>query len=454
MKDVSFVPPRQFVRMCRTTQKRQKLADSTGQQLTGGELLLRTLVVRRLLRRVVLETDERYVGILLPPTVAGAVVNAAVTLDRRIAVNLNYTVSSAILNECIGQCGIRHVITSRRVLEKLRERFPIEIACKVVYLEDLVQQVSRVDKLVSYLQAYWTPLALLERTLKLDEVQPDDTMTVIFTSGATGRPKGVVLSYRNIGSNIEAVNQVVRLARDDVLVGILPLFHSFGYTVTLWTVLTLEPKGIYHYSPLEAREIGKLCRNHQATILIATPTFLRSYLRRCEPEDFRSLDVAFVGAEKMPIELANAFERAFGVRPTEGYGTTELSPVAAANMPPSRALRADNAGVKEGSVGRPLPGIRAKVVELESGEDLGVGEAGMLCISGPNVMQGYLNRPDLTREVIRDGWYVTGDVAEIDDEGFIHITGRLARFSKLGGEMVPHIRIEEVIAAMLRLPED
>jgi acyl-[acyl-carrier-protein]-phospholipid O-acyltransferase/long-chain-fatty-acid--[acyl-carrier-protein] ligase len=434
--------------------RRAKVADSLGTELTGAGLLMRSLILRRLLRREVLADDEQFVGLLLPPSAGAVLANAALTLDRRIAVNLNYTVSPEVLNECVRQCGIRRVLTSRRMMEKLRQQAPFEVNAELVYLEDFKEKATRTDKLVAAAQTWLFPAAVLERHLGLTKIDPDDLLTVIFTSGATGQPKGVMLTYRNVGSNIEAFNQIIHLGKEDVLVGILPIFHSFGYTVTLWTVLTLEPKGVYHYSPLEARQVGKLCRAHGGTIMVATPTFLRAYLRRCEPEDFATLEVVVAGAEKMPIELAAAFEKKFGVRPIEGYGATEVSPVVSANIPPSRAIGSARQGVKEGSVGPPLPGIRAKVIDLDTGEDLGVGKSGMLLISGPNVMKGYLHRPDLTAEVVRDGWYVTGDVAVIDADGFIHITGRLARFSKIGGEMVPHIRVEEAITAALHLDEE
>jgi acyl-[acyl-carrier-protein]-phospholipid O-acyltransferase/long-chain-fatty-acid--[acyl-carrier-protein] ligase len=446
--------PSQFIAMCRRSMNRPKLADSTGQEMTGGQLLLRTLILRRLLRREVLSDDERYVGILLPPTNAGVLANAALSIDCRVSVNLNYTTSSDVMNDCLKQCGIRHVITSRRVLEKLRERFTIELNAEIVFLEDLKDKVGLVDKAVAAAQAYTMPEAMLKRRLGLDRVKPDDLLTVIFTSGATGQPKGVMLSHRNVGSNVEAVDAIMHLGDDDVLLGVLPFFHSFGYTTTLWTVLTLGPKGIYHYTPLEAREVGKMARRHGATILIATPTFLRSYLRRCEKEDFAKLQVVVAGAEKMPIELAEAFEKTFGVRPIEGYGATELSPIVSGNIPPARTRGNERKGIREGTVGQPLPGIHAKVVDLDTGEDLGVDRSGMLLISGPNVMIGYFGRPELTAEVIRDGWYVTGDVATIDADGFITITGRLARFSKLGGEMVPHLRIEEALTHVLEIPED
>ncbi len=453
-----MVPPRKFLRMCRDNLRRTKIADSSGVELTGGQLLMRTLILRRILRREVLGDDERHVGLLLPPSVPAVVTNAAISIDRRIAVNLNYTVSSDVMNFCLKQCEIRHVLTSRKVMEK----FDFQLDAELVYLEDFKDKVTVADKLAAAVQTWAMPAAMLERRLGLPEIDPDDVLTVIFTSGSTGTPKGVMLTHRNVGTNVVAFNSIIHLSRRDVLVGILPLFHSFGYTATLWTALTLEPKVVYHFSPLEARQVSKLCGRHGATIMIATPTFLRSYLRRCRAEDFAAMEVVLTGAEKLPSDLVDAFEKKFGLRPLEGYGTTELSPVVALNVPLSRTSGANRQGCREGTVGQPLPGISAKVVDLgidlgvdlDTGDDLGVDQPGMLLIKGPNVMKGYLGRPELTAEVIRDGWYVTGDVAVIDAEGFIRITGRQSRFSKIGGEMVPHIRIEEEITRVLDLDEE
>ena len=190
------------------------------------------------------------------------------------------------------------------------------------------------------------------------------------------------------------------------------------------------------------------------TVVLSTPTFLRGFLRRCEKEDFQHADVVITGAEKLPPSLADAFEEKFGVRPLEGYGTTELSPLVSVNIPPTRAWSDENVSAREGSVGRPIPGVAAKTVDLETGEELGPGESGMLLIKGPNVMLGYYQRPDLTQQVLNDGWYTTGDVAMIDQDGFIFITGRESRFSKIGGEMVPHIEVEEKLAALIGANED
>jgi acyl-[acyl-carrier-protein]-phospholipid O-acyltransferase / long-chain-fatty-acid--[acyl-carrier-protein] ligase len=435
-----FPPPqRSFLRSCKQRLWRQKIVDSTGARLTGGSLLLRTLMVRRLLRRHVLSADEQFVGVLLPPAAGAVVVNAALALDRRVACNLNYSVSSEIINACIRQAGIRHVLTSRKFMEKME----FKIEAEVVYLEDLRDKPRLTDKLITALQSYVLPAFLLERLLGLNTIQGDDLLTVIFTSGSTGTPKGVMLTHSNIASNTQAVDQVVHLRSDDVVIGILPFFHSFGYTVPLWTVLCTHVSGVYHFSPLDAKQIGKLCRDHGATILLATPTFLRSYMKRCEPEDFKTLNVVVVGAEKLPKDLSDAFEEKYSVRPVEGYGATELSPLVSVNVPPSRSLGNYQVDCREGSVGRPIPGVSAKIVHPETGGQLGVNEDGMLLIRGPNVMKGYLGQEEHTAAVIRDGWYVTGDIAHLDNDGFIHITGRESRFSKIGGEMVPHVKIEE-----------
>ena len=402
------------------------------------------------MRREVLADDETHVGILLPPSVGSVVSNAAVTLDRRVPVNLNYTVTSEVLNASMTQCGIRHVLTSRRFLD----RFPLKLDAELVYLEELKRRMAWSDKLLSAAAAWLLPAAILERLLGITAVRPDDVATVMFTSGSTGLPKGVMLTYANIGANLKGIDSVIRLRQSDVLLGVLPMFHSFGYTVTLWTVLTLDPKGVYHYTPLEPRQIGALCRKHACTILIATPTFLRAYLRRCQPEDLRSLEVVFAGAEKLPPDLATAFQQRFGVLPVEGYGATELSPVVSGNPPPGRHPQSGT-GIpgkccnRIGTIGPPMPGIDVKVIDVDTGEDLPCGRQGMLLVRGPSVMKGYLNRPDLTAEVMRGDWYVTGDLATLDEDNYITITGRISRFSKIGGEMVPHLRVEAAVREIL-----
>lgn len=446
-----MIPPaRSFIRRCKARKRSLKVSDTTAGSMRGADLLLRTLILRRLLRRHVLSPGEECVGVLVPPSIGGLVTNMALALDKRVAVNLNYTVSSEVMNYCCQQAEIKHVITSRKFWEKMNFKLDAEI----VYLEDFKTKPTTGDKVVAALQTYAMPGFLLERWLGLHRLKADDVLTIIFTSGSTGQPKGVMLTNSNVASNVEAIDQVVQLTSKDVLLGILPFFHSLGYTVTMWGVAALDIQGAYHFSPLDGKQVGKLCKEFGGTLLLATPTFLRTYLRRADKDDFATLDVVVAGAEKLPSELAAAFEEKFGVRPVEGYGTTELSPLVSVNVPPSRSIGNFQIDSKEGTVGRTVPGVTARVNDVDSGQELRVGQSGMLWIKGPNVMKGYLKQPEKTAEVIVDGWYKTGDLALIDEDGFIKITGRISRFSKIGGEMVPHIQIEETLTKIIGAGEE
>jgi acyl-[acyl-carrier-protein]-phospholipid O-acyltransferase/long-chain-fatty-acid--[acyl-carrier-protein] ligase len=449
-KDRTMILPRKFLRACRGARRRTKVADSSGMVMTGSSLLLRSLVLRRLLTKHVLDSDEKYVGILLPPSGGAVLVNAALALMNRVAVNLNYTVSADVMNDCISQCGIRRVLTSRKVMEKL----DMQIDAELIFVEDLKDKATTGDKLASAIQAHAVPVFVLERQLGLTKISPDETLTVIFTSGSTGSPKGVMLSQYNLTSNVEAIDQVVQLTKNDTLLGVLPFFHSAGYTVTMWTALALDTAVAYHFNPLDAKQVGKLAKRYNATILIATPTFMRHYMRRCSVEEFANLDIVFAGAEKLPTDLADAFEKKFGIRPLETYGATELSPLVAANVPSSRTPNVNQSGCREGTCGHPIPGVMVKILDPDTGDQLGTDQPGILHVKGPNVMQGYLNRPEQTAEVVQDGWYNTGDMALVDADGFLKITGRLNRFSKIGGEMVPHLMIEETLQTMLAQDED
>jgi len=450
--------PRLFIRRCREKGARIKVADSSGVKLSGNDLLLRTLALKRIIDREVLQSrfksieDEKHVGVLLPPTVPAVVVNMALTLSRRVAVNLNYTVSESIINRCIEQAQIKHVLTSRKVMEKLG----MNLNAQVVYLEDLKDKATLGDKIVAFTQSKLMPEGMLASQFQLHKNKPDDRLTIIFTSGSTGIPKGVPLTFNNIASNVQGFDATIHVKEDDCFLGILPFFHSFGYTGTLWAVGCLPCSGAFHYNPLEPKQIAKLIETYKCTIVLGTPTFLRGFLKRIEPQQFKTVDVVVVGAEKMPIPLAQAFEERFGVRPIEGYGTTELSPVVAVNVPPSRARTQEGKNsLREGSVGKPIPGVHARAVSLEDhSKVLGPDQTGMIEISGPNVMPGYLNQPELTAKVMNNGWYITGDVGFVDADGFIHITGRESRFSKIGGEMVPHIQIEEELNKIVGGDED
>ena len=429
---------RAFISTARRAPRRVAMVDPQTPGVTFGGVLVRSVLLARRLRKI--WAGQEMVGLLLPPSVGGALANYAAFLMGKVPVNLNYTVSEQTLASCAQQCGIKSVLTSRAFLEKVKLTVPGE----VVYLEDIAANPGTGEKISAWLAAKLLPAASLERSLRDgNETNLDSLATVIFSSGSTGEPKGVMLSHYNILSNIEQMDQVFGLTRDDRLLGVLPFFHSFGFTATLCIPAQLGVGVAYHVSPLDAKTIGPLVRDYAVTFLLATPTFLQLYLRGCAPEQFGSLRVVMTAAEKLPERLATAFEEQFGLRPLEGYGCTECSPAVTLNAPDFRSAGFRQIGAKRGKIGHPLPGTSVRILDVVTGEPVPIGHSGLLLVRGPNVMRGYLGKPEKTAEVLRDGWYTTGDVAALDEDGFLQITDRLSRFSKIGGEMVPHIKVEE-----------
>jgi acyl-[acyl-carrier-protein]-phospholipid O-acyltransferase/long-chain-fatty-acid--[acyl-carrier-protein] ligase len=312
----------------------------------------------------------------------------------------------------------------------------------MLYIEDILKKVTPVMKIKALVKTWCVPADLLTGEKKGIR---DTTATVIFSSGSTAEPKGIILSHHNIVSDIESLTKALHFGKEDALCAALPFFHSFGYTATIWFPLITGFKACYHPNPLEGEIIAKVVRENRATMLLATPTFLKAYHRKATREDFGSLKLIIVGAEKLKQDLAESFEKKFGIRPLEGYGATELSPVVSLNMPDVTCGNRTYPRCKEGSVGMPLYGITARVVDPDTFEDLRYGEPGLLLIKGPNVMKGYLGKSELTNEAVKDGWYNTGDIAVVDEYGYITLTDRLSRFSKIGGEMVPRGAVEDLL---------
>jgi acyl-[acyl-carrier-protein]-phospholipid O-acyltransferase/long-chain-fatty-acid--[acyl-carrier-protein] ligase len=453
-----------FVRTARQRPWRFFMADGKTPRVSFGSALNKTVYIARRLRRHI--GDQPMVGVVLPPSVGGALTNYALMLMGRVSVNLNYTSSNETITSCAGQCGLDLIITSKAFIE----RFPnMTIPGRTLLLEDVLSDPRFSEKLSALALAWMAPVALLKRGLGAHRVKPiseaegaagvgtaspmDHLATVIFSSGSTGDPKGVMLSHFNIVSNISQVTQVFMLDGRDRILGILPFFHSFGFTAGLWLPAVQGVGVVFHPNPLDAQVIGGLVEKYKVTFLVATPTFLQAYMRRCTPESFGSLQYVLVGAEKLPERIATAFEDQFGIRPLEGYGCTECSPVVTVNGKDYRAPGFRQVAAKRGKIGHPLPGVTVKVVDIDTGEPVAPGNSGMLLVKGPNVMRGYLGKPGKTAEVLNDGWYTTGDVGMIEEDGFVTITDRLSRFSKIGGEMVPHIRIEEKLLELAEATE-
>ena len=433
---------RTFFRGARWHPFRLLFADPSRPKVSGFGAMVATIALARRLRAD--WVDQQNVGILLPPSVASASVNIAASLSGRTTVNLNYTVGRSGLESACRQASLKTLLTSRVFAEKAKFELPEGV--KILWLEDIAAELGLLSKAAAAFLALCAPVRWMERSLNPGRsISIDDTVTIIFSSGSTSEPKGVCLTHFNIDSNIEGVAQVLLVRRSDTLLGILPHFHSFGY-MSLWFSANLGVASVFLPNPLDAAAVGETVLRYNVTLMLATPTFLQIYLRRCTAAQFGSLRVVLAGAEKLSRRLTEAFEDQFGIRPLEGYGTTECAPVIAASTLDYRAPGFYQPGSRRGSVGQPLPGVSVRIVDPEDpGVEKGANEEGMVIVRGPNVMRGYLNKDELTNDVVRDGWYVTGDIGVMDDDRFLRITDRLSRFSKIGGEMVPHGKVEEAL---------
>ena len=419
-----------LVRTCRENSDNEALADSSGAKLTFGEAFVKALFLTGRLRPI--WEDQSKVGIIVPPSVGGALVNWATLLMGKIPVNLNYTLSQDGIVSCLEQCGITDVVVSGKLMKRLKLDLPV----RTHILEDLATEPRLKEKLRAVFLAKCTSSKRLLKRLGGSQVGQDDLATIIFSSGSTGQPKGVMLSHRNIITNVEQVGKVYSFLPKDRMLGVLPFFHSFGFMATIAGPAIAGFGCAYHFNPMESKVIGPLAEENEVSIMIATPTFLQFYLRGLTPKQLDKLRLVVVGAEKLPRKVAQAFEEKFGCLPVEAYGATECSPGIAVNEQDAN---------QPGSIGRLLDNLEAKIVNPDTGEEQSTGEAGLLKVKGPNVMMGYLGMPDKTAEVLKDGWYNTGDIVRIDEQGYLWIEGRLSRFSKIGGEMVPHGNVEETL---------
>ena len=421
-------------------------------EFSGATLLALGWVMARRLRRL---TAARRVGIILPPGIGATVANLACLFAGKVPVNLNYTLGREQGASCLRRAEVDLIITAEAFRTKLLEKFPdFPWGDRRLDIAEELKGLRKTDVLPTFLAARVLPAWALAALLGLPRRGGDEEAALLFTSGSSGEPKGVQLSHRNLLANLRQIEDADILPEQAVLLSSLPVFHSFGFTVGLWYPLT-RPIGLVTLpSPLDTAGAVKAVREEQVTVLVGTPTFLRPYLRRATAEDFASLRFAVVGAEKCPEDLTVGFREQLGVTLLEGYGITETSPVLSVNVPDRVDPEAPGGvwtGGLRGSVGRPVRGIAVRFKDPETGAELPAGEVGLLEVRGPNVFLGYLGDSARTAEAKGDGWYRTGDLARMDVDGFLHLAGRLSRFSKIGGEMVPHGTVEEALLKVLDL---
>ena len=427
-----------FIQAARRHWRDRAMTDSSGRTLTYGEALAASWLLARRLRNQ--HKEEKMIGVMLPASTAGAIINLGIVLAGKVPVNLNFTVGRDAFESALSQCDLKTIYTSEKFLEKAKlDRRP-----EMQFAEQALQ-FAKPAQVAAFVAARILPV----RWLAPSGIKSDDLAAVLFSSGSTGTPKGVMLSHRNLIANASSVHDLFQVNEQDTIAGVLPLFHSFGFTYTLWFPLLHGASAAYHASPLDAKGLGELVEKTKATFLPAPPTFCQAYVRACTKEQFASLKHVLVGAEKLQPALAKAFEEKFGLPLLEGYGATEMSPVISVNVPDREQSGVTQIGMRAGSVGQTVPGVAAKVIHRETGEAVAHGEEGILLVRGANRMIGYLHKPEETAAAFRDGWYVTGDIVIMDADGFIRIVDRQSRFSKIGGEMVPHGKVEEVLRSVL-----
>lgn len=411
-------------------------------KLKGWKLLTGSIALARILRQFYLQQPN--IAVLLPTTIASVMTNIAIAISGRTVINLNFTTGNEALQDSIKQTQLKTLITSYSFIEKAKCQIPPGIT--VLFIEDLIKLMTPWRMFKALLMGYLSSISLIEAYCGCQRViSVDDPLTIIFTSGSTGNPKGVVLSHFNLSSNAESVSQVIpHMGKKPNLLASLPLFHSFGYML-MWLGLNHKLGLITHPNPLDNLAIGELVKKYHVKFMMTTPTFLRGYIKQVLPDQFGSLECVIAGAEKLPVNIADAFESKFGIKVIEGYGATECSPVIATSTMDVRQAGIYQIGTVKGTVGQTIPGVIAKVIDPETYQELPFNSEGLLLVKGPNIMQGYLGRADLTQQVMHEGWYITGDIAVIDENGFIKITDRIKRISKIGGEMIPHGRVEEAL---------
>jgi acyl-[acyl-carrier-protein]-phospholipid O-acyltransferase/long-chain-fatty-acid--[acyl-carrier-protein] ligase len=406
---------------------------NTNRKITYSQALIATLILKKRLSKY----RDGFIGIMVPTSAGCAMSIISSLMSGRTPVMINYS-TGADRNAEYAQkkCGFSTIITSKGLLEKIN----CPAVDGMVFIEDIMAGIGRLEKLSAALQSF-LPSVMLQRMVHTG--RNDESAVILFTSGSEKDPKAVQLTHRNIVSNIQSASTIFELNESDRMLANLPYFHVFGLSINLWLPLYNGMTIIHYANPVDYKTVCKIIREEEPTMMVGTPSFLRGYLRKSEPGDFRSLRLVVCGADKCPNALRDGFLEKHGIVLYEGYGTTETSPVISANAPHRN---------RPGSVGRVVPNVQIRIENLETGNECPANEIGRIMVNGDMLMKGYLDDLEETSMRIRQGWYDTGDMGYLDDDGYLWHAGRLKRFVKIGGEMVSLVKVEDVLEKCL--PEE
>lgn len=430
-----------------------KIVDGTNdQERTYGVILGIALAFAKHLKG---QTKKKRVAIILPPGVGGLVANLAVIFAGKTPVNINFTASHDAIKSSIEQSDVDKFITADPFVRKVSD-FPWPPVRDLIHVERILPTLKKsIKRWVIFTKLF--PVDFIAKVANIKKAGDHEEAVLLFTSGSSGLPKGVPLTHRNLLANVCQFSTRLGLPDQGAsLLGCLPLFHSFGCTATLWFPIIQGVEIVSYPSPLETKRLAELIEQNNITFLLSTPTFLRGYMRRVKPEQLKSVQLVVTGAEKLPTSLAESFHKKFGITPLEGYGLTETSPATNFNIinPTTETPEPDLPSDRSGSVGQFLAGIAVKITDAATDEECDINKSGIIWLKGSNIFSGYLNNQEKTDEVFEDKWFKTGDVGRVDEDGFLHIEGRISRFSKIGGEMVPHETLEAAIIETLGLDQE
>jgi acyl-[acyl-carrier-protein]-phospholipid O-acyltransferase/long-chain-fatty-acid--[acyl-carrier-protein] ligase len=424
----------QFIDIAKKFSNKQAIHDfSTNRKLNYSKALIASLILTRVFKKL----DTGFIGLMIPTSAGCILSKIAILMSGRKPVMINYS-TGAELNAKYAQqkCDFKTILTSKALLEKIECPF----IDGMIYIEDIMASITSGDKIRAAITAA-LPASLIKKIVH--QGAPEDTAVILFTSGSEKDPKAVRLTHKNILTNIEAVTPIFGFQSEDVFMCTLPFFHVFGLTVDLWLPIYHGMSMLTYANPLDFKKVCTIVREEKASFLVGTPSFFWGYLRKSEPGDFESLRIALTGADKCPEALREGFKNKHNITVFEGYGATECSPVISTNTP---------AFNRPGSVGKPIPGLQVRIEHYETGKVCIPGEDGRILVKGDSVMKGYFNDFEQTSLHIRSGWYDTGDMGNIDSDGYLWHVGRLKRFVKIGGEMVSLVKIEDILEKFL--PED